>query len=52
VIDIDADVGDESPVAFLPITVKVYAVPFVKPVTLHVVVDVVHVKPPGLDVAM
>ena len=33
-------------------TVKVYDVPFVRPETVHEVVDTVQVKPPGLDVAV
>ncbi len=37
----------------MAITVNVYPVPFVNPVTVHVVaLDEVHVKPPGLAVAV
>lgn len=45
-----ADEADESPVALRPITEKVYADPFVKPVTEQEVDEVVHVKEPGVDV--
>jgi len=40
------------PFAFVAVTVKVYEVPFVRPITVHEVVDVVHVKPPGLEVTV
>ena len=33
-------------------TVNVYDVPFVRPETVHEVVDTVQVKPPGFDVAV
>jgi hypothetical protein len=48
----EADAADEipDPVAFVADTVKVYAVPFVRPVTVHDSDAVVHVKLPGLDV--
>jgi hypothetical protein len=35
------------PTAFVATTVKVYLVPFVSEVTLHDVVALVHVLPPG-----
>jgi len=43
------DVAPE-PTSFTAATVNVYAVPFVRPVTVHDVVAVVHVNPPGEDV--
>jgi hypothetical protein len=33
-------------------TLKVYSVPLASPATVHEVVDVVHEKPPGFDVAV
>ena len=44
----------ELPYALVAITVNVYAVPFVNPVTVHVVapLDQVHVAPPGLAVTV
>jgi len=41
--------GAELPTAVVAITLKVYAVPFVSPVTVHDVADPaeVHVAPPG-----
>ncbi len=50
VTEVLTDDAEESPVAFLPITVNVYAVPFVSPVTEQVVEAVVQVNPPGSDV--
>jgi hypothetical protein len=50
VTEVLADDAEESPVAFLPITVNVYAVPFVRPVTEQVVEAVVQVNPPGSEV--
>ena len=41
-----------SPDAFTAATVNVYAVPFVRPVTVHDVVEVIHVNPPGDDVTV
>ena len=38
------------PAALEAVTVKVYAVPLVSPVTVHLVVDVVQLRPPGLEV--
>jgi hypothetical protein len=41
------------PTTFVAVTLKVYAVPFVRPVTVHVRAPVVvHVLPPGVDVAV
>jgi hypothetical protein len=41
------------PSALVAVTVKVYAVPLVSPVTMHVgVVVAVQVKPPGLEVTV
>jgi len=44
------DVADELPAAFVAITVKVYEVPSVKPVTTQEVVAVTQVAPPGAAV--
>jgi autonomous glycyl radical cofactor GrcA len=41
-----------EPLAFLAVTVKVYAVPFVSPVTVSGLPAPVAVKPPGLDVTV
>jgi hypothetical protein len=53
------ETGDAAlvPTTLVAVTVNVYAVPFVSPVTSHVVgnglTDVTaHVKPPGLDVTV
>ena len=48
----DAAEATELPTAFVAITVKVYAVPFVKPVTFMGDVAPVAVMPPGLDVTV
>ena len=40
------------PAAFVAVTVNVYEVPFVRPVTVQLVVDVVHVRPPGDEVTV
>ena len=49
-----ADGEDDPPVpmAFAATTVKVYAVPFVRPVTVHDIVLVVHVLLPGWEVTV
>ena len=49
-----ADGADASdvPAAFVAVTVNVYAVPFASPVTVHAVVSVVHVAPPGCAVTV
>jgi hypothetical protein len=49
-----ADAAEATPVplAFVAVTVNVYEVPFVNPVTAHDVVAVVHVNEPGVDVTM
>jgi hypothetical protein len=44
--------GGPFPVALVAITVKVYGVPFVSPVTVHDVDAVVHVAPPGVAVTV
>ena len=44
--------GAEVPAAFVAVTVKVYAVPLVRPVTVHDVVDDVQERPPGDAVAV
>lgn len=49
----DADEADPVPTALVAVTVNVYAVPFVRPVTVAVVAPVVvAVKPPGDDVTV
>jgi hypothetical protein len=52
--DVDALEAKDSPFALLAFTVNVYAVPLVKPVTLHDVAGAltVQVKFPGLDVTV
>jgi hypothetical protein len=40
------------PEAFLAVTVNVYDSPFVSPTTTHAFVDVVQVKPPGVEVTV
>ena len=40
------------PPRFVAVTVNVYAMPFVRPVTVHVVVDDQHQRPPGVAVAV
>jgi hypothetical protein len=40
------------PAAFVAVTVKVYATPLNRPVMVHDVLAVVHMKPLGLDVAV
>jgi hypothetical protein len=53
VTDPDSADGAEVPVAFVAVTVNVYEVPSVSPVTVMVpAVDAVAVKPPGVDVAV
>jgi hypothetical protein len=42
----------EVPAALVAVTVKVYDVPLVKPVTVHEVVADVHVSAPGFDVTV
>ena len=50
----DAEALDAEPVPalFVAVTENVYEVPFVRPVTVHVVVVVVHVNEPGDDVTV
>jgi hypothetical protein len=56
VTEFDADDAADVPWLFVAVTVNVYAVPDVKPVTvialLHVAEVNVPVLPPGLDVAV
>ena len=47
VAELDAVLADPTPDAFVAVTVKVYAVPFVSPVTVHDVAADVQVAPPG-----
>jgi hypothetical protein len=49
---VDATEATELPTAFVATTVKVYAVPFVNPVTFMGEVAPVTVIPPGLDVTV
>jgi hypothetical protein len=48
----DAAEDDEVPAEFVAVTVKVYAVPFVRPVTVQESVAVVQVNEPGLEVTV
>jgi hypothetical protein len=49
----DADEAAPVPIAFVAVTVNVYAVPLLKPVTVADVAHVVDaVKPPGDDVTV
>jgi hypothetical protein len=48
----EADEAAPVPDAFVAVTVNVYEVPFVRPVTVHDVVAVVHVNEPGEDVTV
>jgi len=53
VTDADADEELESPAALAAMTVNVYAVPFVRPVTVQLrATAVVHVFEPGLEVTV
>jgi hypothetical protein len=49
VTGVDAADADDVPTELVAVTVKVYAVPFVSPLTVHVVAGAtaVHVLPPG-----
>lgn len=49
---LDADEAVEDPAALVATTVNVYAVPLVRPLTVHDVVDVEHIAPPGDDVTV
>ena len=49
---LDAAEAVPVPTAFVAVTVKVYAVPLVRPVTVSGLVAPVAVKPPGLEVAV
>jgi hypothetical protein len=48
----DAPDALDVPVAFVAVTVKVYAVPLVRPVMVHEVLPELQVLPPGVDVAV
>ena len=55
VTPLDATDGELVPPVVVAVTVNVYEVPFVSPVTSHVTVDapvVEHVLPPGLEVTV
>ena len=49
---VDAADGTLLPTALVAMTVNVYGVPFVRPVTVHDRVVVVHVRAPGDDVTV
>jgi hypothetical protein len=54
-IGVTSALGAEAtlvPKAFVAVTVNVYDVPLVSSVTTHALVEVVHVNPPGVDVAV
>jgi hypothetical protein len=51
-IEFDADEDGLVPAELVAVTVKVYVVPSVRPVTVQDVVLVVQVRPPGLDVTV
>ena len=48
----EADEAEPVPLTFVAVTVNVYEVPFVNPVTVHEVVAVEHVNEPGEDVTV
>ena len=52
VTEVDAEDAVPVPLAFLAVTVKVYAVPFVSPITVSGLPAPVAVKLPGLDVTV
>ena len=52
VIEFDALDAELLPTLFVAVTVKVYPVPFVRPVTLHGLLTVVQVNPPGDEVTV
>ena len=49
---LDAAEAEPDPTPFVAVTVKVYEVPGVKPVTLQVSAAVVHVSKPGVEVTV
>lgn len=51
--ELDGVDGEDVPMELVAVTVKVYDVPLVSPVTVHEVApDVVHMNPPGDDVTV
>jgi hypothetical protein len=52
VAELDAELGSLTPIVFVAVTVKVYGVPLVRPVTLHVVVVVLEHVCPAFEVAV
>jgi len=44
--------ADPAPALFAAVTVNVYEVPFVRPGTVQLVVDVVQMNEPGVDVTV
>ena len=49
---VEAAEAGEVPIAVVAVTVKVYEVPLVRPVTMQLVVADVQVRPPGLEVTV
>jgi hypothetical protein len=52
VTEFDAEDAAPVPIAFVAVTVNVYAVPLLKPETVNGLEPPVAVKPPGLDVTV
>jgi hypothetical protein len=52
VTEFDAADAGPTPTLFVAVTVNVYAVPFVRPVTVHDVDAVAQAKPPGEEVTV
>ena len=50
--DADAEEAEPVPALFVAVTENVYEVPLVRPITVQVVVAVVHVNEPGDDVTV
>jgi hypothetical protein len=52
IIELEAVLARPVPLAFVAVTVKVYAVPLVSPVTAIGLAEPMAVKPPGLEVTV
>jgi ABC-type uncharacterized transport system permease subunit len=52
VTEFEAELAGLVPLAFVAVTVKVYAVPLVSPVTVIGLAEPAPVKPPGLEVTV
>jgi len=50
--DAEAVDAEPAPALFVEVTVNVYVVPFVRPVTMQLVVEVVHESEPGDEVTV